>query len=81
MLVAVVYTIFVENPRYIRHANSVGGRAPPEARLPPGIGGGVLIVVGLAWFAGSAGPTVPYIVPILAGARKQVFLATIPVAN
>lgn len=47
---------------------SPGGRAPAESRLPPGIGGGVLIVIGLAWFAATCGPSIHWIVPILAGA-------------
>ncbi|KAL8279684.1 hypothetical protein RQP46_007997 [Phenoliferia psychrophenolica] len=67
MLISVAYTIFVENPRYVRVAKAAGGRAAPEARLPVGIAGGVCLVVGLAWFAGSAGPKVHWIVPILAG--------------
>ncbi|KAK4700970.1 hypothetical protein P7C70_g5269, partial [Phenoliferia sp. Uapishka_3] len=68
MLVSVFYTIFIENPRYVRVATAAGGRAPAESRLPPGIGGGVLVVIGLAWFAASCGPKVHWIVPIMAGA-------------
>ncbi|KAL8292640.1 hypothetical protein RQP46_001252 [Phenoliferia psychrophenolica] len=69
MMFAVLWTIFYENPRYIRVATaSSGGRAAPESRLPPGIMGGVLLIIGLVWFAASCGPAVFWIVPIMAGA-------------
>ncbi|KAM0748343.1 MFS general substrate transporter [Meredithblackwellia eburnea MCA 4105] len=67
MMLSVTYIIFWGNPSYERQAEAAGGRAPPEARLPPGIAGGCFAVIGLAWFTASCGPKVHWIVPILAG--------------
>ncbi|OAP61372.1 hypothetical protein AYL99_03575 [Fonsecaea erecta] len=59
--------IILDNKRYARIHAAHGGFAPPEARLPPVIVGGVVTVVGLAWFAATADPSIHFIVPILAG--------------
>lgn len=68
MMLGVVYTICYENPRYIRAADKNGGQAPPEERLPASLLGAVMLVIGLAWFAATCGPTqTHWIVPILAG--------------
>lgn len=67
MLFAVVYFMGDNAGRYQRvAAASVGGVAPPEARLPPAILGSVLLPVGLFWFAWTNGPEVHWVVPILA---------------
>ena len=66
MMMAVAYTT-LDNKRYMRvAAASPGGRAPPEARLPPAILGSVLLPVGLFWFAWTNGPAVHWVVPIVA---------------
>ncbi|GLB35291.1 putative major facilitator superfamily protein [Lyophyllum shimeji] len=52
--------------RRIMDANPTG-RAPPEARLHTAIVGGLLIPVGLFWFAWTTSPSIHWIVPILAG--------------
>lgn len=65
MVLAVVYAIF-DNKRYLRVAAAHGGAAPPEARLPPAILGSVLLPVGLFWFAWTNGPSIHWIVPIIA---------------
>ncbi|KAJ7489949.1 MFS general substrate transporter [Mycena galericulata] len=44
------------------------GRAAPEARLHQAMVGGVLIPVGLFWFAFSASPSVHWLVPIIGSA-------------
>ncbi|KIX96704.1 uncharacterized protein Z520_07423 [Fonsecaea multimorphosa CBS 102226] len=62
-----VGVIIFDNKRYTRIHHAHGGFAPPEARLPPVILGGVITIVGLAWFAATADPSVHFIVPILAG--------------
>lgn len=62
-----IRTSIYENPRYIKLVDKHGGRAPPESRLPQGMVGAVLLVVGLIWFAATDGPSVHWIVPILAG--------------
>lgn len=79
---AVAYTIIYDNNRYIRAADAYGGRAPPEARLPPAMLGGALLVIGLAWFAGSDGPNTHWIVSIIGSApfgwgMVLVFLALV----
>ncbi|KAJ3770999.1 MFS general substrate transporter [Lentinula raphanica] len=43
------------------------GRAAPEARLHTAMMGGVLVPIGLFWFAWTADPPVHWIVPIIAG--------------
>lgn len=59
--------IIFDNRRYTRIHNATGGFAPPETRLPPAMAGGVFAIVGLAWFAATASPSIHFIVPILAG--------------
>eukprot|EP01117_Protostelium_nocturnum_P015102 TRINITY_DN5818_c0_g1_i1.p1 TRINITY_DN5818_c0_g1~~TRINITY_DN5818_c0_g1_i1.p1 ORF type:complete len:573 (-),score=181.21 TRINITY_DN5818_c0_g1_i1:43-1761(-) len=66
MVFAVTYNI-MENKRYIRAADSNGGRAPPEERLPPAILGGVLLPIGLFWFAWTNYPSIHWIASIAAG--------------
>lgn len=67
MVSALVYIIVYENPRYIRKGKESGGLLPPEERLPAAMVGGPLIVIGLAWFTGTSGPNVFWLVPIMAG--------------
>jgi hypothetical protein len=44
-----------------------GGFAPPEARLPVAIIGGILLPIGLFWFAWTAAPvSIPWIVSVIA---------------
>lgn len=66
MMMAVAYSTY-DNKRYMRvAAASPGGRAPPEARLPPAILGSILLPVGLFWFAWTNGPQIHWVVPIIA---------------
>ncbi|GAC96590.1 multidrug transporter [Pseudozyma hubeiensis SY62] len=67
MLFALAYIIFFENPRYGRICDKHGGIAPPEARLPPAMIGAVSIVIGLAIFAATDSPDLPWIAPIVGG--------------
>ncbi len=48
MIGAVCYSIF-DNKRYAKLADQHGGFAPPEARLPPSIIGGICVPIGLFW--------------------------------
>ena len=50
MLIAVAYSIW-DNVRYAKISDEYKGFAPPEARLPICMIGGVAIPVGLFWFA------------------------------
>jgi len=56
MIAAVVYAIW-DNKRYLRAMKAdPSGIAPPEARLPLAMVGGVSVVIGLFWFAVSTLP-------------------------
>lgn len=68
MLSAIGYLAW-ENKRYARTAaNSPSGRLDPEARLPPALLGSLAIPIGLFWFAWTNGPSVHWIVSIIASA-------------
>ncbi|KAL9936003.1 hypothetical protein V8E36_004845 [Tilletia maclaganii] len=65
----VAWIIFYDNPRYIKlEKKEEGGIVPPESRLQGAQIGGVLLVVGLAWFAAADAPSVQFMVPIIASA-------------
>lgn len=67
-LIVGILIICWDNRRYVRIYHATDGFPPPECRLPAVIGGGVSIVVGLAWFAATDSPNIHWIVPIMAGA-------------
>lgn len=68
MVAAVAYSIW-DNKRYNRAAeNDPSGFAPPEARLPPGMIGGIAVPIGLFWFAFTNYPSIHWMVSITAGA-------------
>jgi hypothetical protein len=62
-----IVALYFDNKRYIRIHLANGGFAPPETRLPTVIIGGVIAIIGLAWFAATAGSNVHYMVPISSG--------------
>lgn len=67
MLLAVAYSAW-DNARYVKVMKaSPGGFAPPEARLPPAMVGGVAIPIGLFWFAWTNGPNIQFMASIAAG--------------
>jgi len=67
MLAAVSYSIY-DNKRYVRaSAKDPSGFAPPEARLPPAMIGGIAIPVGLFWFAWTNYPSISWAASIAAG--------------
>ncbi|KAJ5994556.1 major facilitator superfamily domain-containing protein [Penicillium sp. IBT 35674x] len=70
ILVGVICAVminFANQPRYQRAVKTNGGKAVPEARLPPIIIGGVLLSVGLFWFGWTAAPKWPWPSPVVAG--------------
>lgn len=67
MIGGVLYAIY-DNDRYAKLVDRSGGFAPPEARLPPAMVGAVTIPIGLFWFGWTNGPSVHWIVSIMAGA-------------
>lgn len=62
MIGAVLYTIVYDNKRYAAISDKNSGFAPPEARLPACMLGGILIPVGLFWFAWTNSPSIHWIV-------------------
>ncbi|KAE8146358.1 putative MFS transporter [Aspergillus avenaceus] len=59
--------IIVHNQLYFRHhCHGPDGSLIPEARLPPMIVGGVMVPVGMFWFAGTASPNIPWPSPVCA---------------
>lgn len=66
MIGAVIYSIF-DNKRYVKISNAHGGFAPPEARLPPCILGGICLPIGLFWFAWTNSPSIQFMASIAAG--------------
>lgn len=67
MIGAMVVNI-VDNKRYARISKKFGGFAPPEARLPICMIGGIAIPIGLFWFAWTNGSSIHWIVSIIASA-------------
>ncbi|KAJ6086267.1 major facilitator superfamily domain-containing protein [Penicillium sp. IBT 16267x] len=70
ILVGVICAVilnFANQPRYQRAVKANGGKAVPEARLPPIVVGGVLLSVGLFWFGWTAAPKYPWPSPVVAG--------------
>ncbi|KAJ5784298.1 major facilitator superfamily domain-containing protein [Penicillium pulvis] len=70
ILVGVICAVmlnFANQPRYQRAVKANGGKAVPEARLPPIVIGGVLLSVGLFWFGWTAAPKYPWPSPVVAG--------------
>lgn len=59
--------MYFDNRRYIRAYNTTGGFVPPEKRLPTAIVGGVIAIIGLAWFAATAEPAFHFLIPISSG--------------
>lgn len=64
MMGAIAYTI-PDNNRYNRIADQNGGKAPPEARLPPSMIGSVCLPLGLFWFAWTNYPSIHWSVSII----------------
>ncbi|EEP79877.1 hypothetical protein UREG_04723 [Uncinocarpus reesii 1704] len=67
MLIAAALNIVDNNRRYIPVAQRHHGFAPPEARLPPSMVGGVAIPIGLFWFAWTNYPSIHWLASIAAG--------------
>lgn len=54
---------------YIKAVRKNKGRAVPEARSPPMFVGGILFTTGIFWFGWTAGPTHPWILPVVASCK------------
>ncbi|KAJ5172022.1 major facilitator superfamily domain-containing protein [Penicillium capsulatum] len=51
---------FANQPQYKRAVEANGGKAVPEARLPPIAVGGIFLSIGLFWFGWTAEPKYPW---------------------
>jgi MFS family permease len=67
MTAAVLYSIYPVNPRYQKVVDEHNGFAPPEARLPPSMLGGICLPIGLFWFAWTNSPSLPWAASMAAG--------------
>ncbi|OJD38763.1 mfs multidrug transporter [Diplodia corticola] len=67
MVGSVVYTIVFDDKRYRRNVEEHDGYAPPEARLPPCLLGGLILPLGLFWFAWTNYPSMPWAASVAAG--------------
>ncbi|OMP88369.1 putative MFS-type transporter [Diplodia seriata] len=67
MVGSVVYTIVFDDKRYRRNVEEHDGYAPPEARLPPCLLGGLVLPLGLFWFAWTNYPSMPWAASVAAG--------------
>lgn len=50
MAFAVIYNVVDNSKRYVKLSDKYNGFAPPEARLPPTMVGGIFVVIGLFWY-------------------------------
>ncbi|KAI7695137.1 synaptic vesicle transporter, partial [Hortaea werneckii] len=66
MLLAVAYSVW-DNKRYAKVSDQHKGFAPPEARLPSCMVGGIAVPVGLFWFAWTNYPSIHWMASIAAG--------------
>ncbi|KZF19872.1 MFS general substrate transporter [Xylona heveae TC161] len=66
-MLSAVFTSIFDNKRYVRAVKKHGGFAPPEERLPLCLIGGILIPIGLFWFAWTNSPHVHWMASIAAG--------------
>ncbi|KAL9626010.1 MAG: hypothetical protein Q9204_007656 [Flavoplaca sp. TL-2023a] len=69
LLVGVICAMAINltnQPRYMRIVDEHGGKPVPEARLPPMLIGGVLMVIGLFWFGWTASPPHHWTLPVIA---------------
>lgn len=57
---------FANSSFYKRALHANGGKAVPEARLPPVVVGGVLLSAGLFWFGWTAAPKYHWALPVIA---------------
>jgi multidrug resistance protein len=67
MMIAVGVNMY-DNKRYVKIHKAHNGFAPPEARLPPTMWGGLAIPIGLFWFAWTNSASIHWIVCVLATA-------------
>ena len=65
IVIALIFVIVIDNPRYVRVSKKHNGFAPPEQRLFGAMVGAPTLTIGLVWFAASDAPSTHWIVPII----------------
>ncbi len=64
---AVLYVVLYDNPKYMKRVVASGvGYTTPEARLPMAMIGGIVLPIGLFWFAWTNSPSVPWASSVVA---------------
>lgn len=67
VVLALVYVIFIDSKQYAKRVKDSGvGYTTPEARLPMCIVGGIVLPIGLFWFAWTNSPSVPWAASVVA---------------
>lgn len=69
LFVGVIFALgvnFANQPYYAKAVERNGGKAVPEARLPPMVLGGVLFAAGIFWFGWTSSPSYHWIIPTVA---------------
>ncbi|KAF9695801.1 hypothetical protein EKO04_005949 [Ascochyta lentis] len=67
VLLAITYVIVVDNKMYMKKVNESGkGYTTPEARLPMCLVGGIVLPIGLFWFAWTNSPDLPWAASVCA---------------
>jgi len=67
IFMAILYVILYDNKQYMKRVVASGvGYTTPEARLPMCIVGGIVLPIGLFWFAWTNGPSVHWSVSVIA---------------
>jgi len=67
MVFAVAYALLVDNPTYQKKSKAAGGFAAPEERLPPVFIAGVILPIGLFWFAWTNSASIHWLASMAAG--------------
>ncbi|KAF2632041.1 MFS general substrate transporter [Macroventuria anomochaeta] len=67
VLLAITYVIVVDNKQYMKKVEASGkGYTTPEARLPMCLVGGIVLPIGLFWFAWTNSPNLPWAASVCA---------------
>lgn len=67
VMFAIAYVAFYDNKKYLKKVKASGvGYTTPEARLPMCIIGGIVLPVGLFWFAWTNSPSLPWAASVVA---------------
>ncbi|KAF1364755.1 benomyl/methotrexate resistance protein [Lizonia empirigonia] len=67
VILAITYVVVIDNKMYMKKVNESGkGYTTPEARLPMCLVGGIVLPIGLFWFAWTNSPNLPWAASVCA---------------